>query len=209
MIMSSQLFHKSLTITASPLRASFAIDTSVQETHNHYSVHQPAEILSDALLAQFDTLNLRASNVALFFKIPSARRSLIHCDVGLVEGKWKKNIAALNWNLTSSESTMSWYHVDEVEVEPDLNPVDETPEWYYCLNGNHYGYRRNMDIPEENVKCLETAAIYGATLVRTDIPHAIINAGKLGRWALSVRFDPDFATWEEAVAAFSPVLAVA
>ena len=61
--------------------------------------------------------------------------------------------------------------------------------------------------PEETVNCLESAEIYGATLVRTDIPHAIINADTAGRWALSVRFDPDFDTWEDAVNAFGPLLA--
>ena len=192
------------------MRDGFLIDTSVQETHNHYSVHQATEILSDGLLAQLDALQLRASKVALFFKIPDARRSLIHYDVAFENGAWKKNIAAINWNLTASRSTMCWYDVHgEIEVEPEPNPKDEPPEWYFCLNGVHFGFRRNMDIPEDKITCLESAEIYGATLVRTDIAHAIINADTSGRWALSVRFDPDFESWADAVNAFRPVLAAA
>lgn len=203
--MSSQLFYKTLAITASPVPDSFAISTTVQETHNHYSVHQPVEILSDDLLGQFDAIRLRESNVALFFKIPNQRRSFIHYDVGFVNDAWKKNIAAANWNLTSSKSTMCWYEVDEFEVPPDQNPTDEPPPWYFCLNGVHYGFRRDMDIPEDKVKCLECAEIYGATPVRTDIAHAIINADTSGRWALSVRFEPNFETWDDAVKAFAPL----
>ena len=202
--MPNQLFHKFLNLTGSPLKAAVVLETGAEETHNHYSIHRPEDILSDTLLKQFAALNLTPSNVALFYKIPTAR-SLIHYDVGYIDGKWKKNIAAINWNLTGSESTMCWYEVNEVEVEPDPNPQEETPPWYFSLNGVHFGYRRNMDIPDEKLRRLESAEIYGPTLVRTDIAHAVVNADKTGRWALSVRFDPDFQSWEHAVSALAPV----
>lgn len=101
-----------------------------------------------------------------------------------MDGKWKKNIAALDWNRTGSESTMGWYEGNEVEVEPDLNPEEETPSWCFSLNGVHFGYRRNTDVPDEKVHRLERAEIYDSALVRTDIAHAVVNADKTGRWAL-------------------------
>lgn len=100
---------------------------------------------------------------------------------------------------------MGWYEGNEVEVEPDLNPQEETPSWCFALNGVHFGYRRNMDIPDEKVRRLERAEIYDSALLRTDIAHAGVNADKTGRWALSVRFDPDFRSGEHVVSAVALV----
>ena len=63
-----------------------------------------------------------------------------------------------------------------------------------------------MDIPSEKVRCLEIAAVGGATLVRTDIAHAVVNADTTGRWALSVRFEPDFDSWDHAVSTMAPLI---
>lgn len=203
--MPNQLFHKFLNLTGTPLKDGFTLDEGADSDHNHYSIHRPEEILSASLLNQLAAIKLTASNVALFFKIPNSR-SLIHYDVGYVDGKWKKNVAAINWNLSATKSTMCWYEVDEVEVEPDPDPKEETPPWYFSLNGVHFGYRRNMDIPSEKVRCLESAAVRGAALVRTDVAHAVVNADTTGRWALSVRFEPDFESWDHAVSAVAPLI---
>lgn len=66
---------------------------------------------------------------------------------------------------------------------------------------NHYAVFNAEEI-------LTEAFIGSATLVRTNLPHAVENTDSArGRWALSVRFEPDFKSWAAANAALKPLWA--
>lgn len=50
-----------------------------------------------------------------------------------------------------------------------------------------------------------TEILNAATLVRTDVPHAVENTDAAkGRWAPSARCEPDFRDWKHALRVFEP-----
>lgn len=205
--MSASRFHRELELPEDPLKRGFSRPRAT--AHNHYHLYPPAEILNRQTLESLRSLNLQVSTVALFYKRPGSM-GIIHADIALRGGRWRKNVAAINWNLSGADSVMRWYAVDGPGTEPDLVPGPKEESWYHALNGIHYGFfgapgRDNL--PASRVRILGSAAIGSATLVRTDLPHAVENTDPArGRWALSVRCEPDFPSWNAAVAAFRPLL---
>lgn len=205
--MAHSRYYRHLKLPENPLKRGFTLPRST--SRNHYEVFGPKEILSGEVIRRFGDAGLRVKTVALFYKRPGSQ-GIIHSDVAWVEGRWRKNIAAVNWNLSGARSLMSWYKIDVPGVEPDPMPARRVDRWYHALNGIHFGYvgsRDQVNIPKGKFRVLASACIESATLVRTDVPHGVENTDDAkGRWALSVRCDPDFGSWQEAVSAFAPFL---
>ncbi len=200
-------FFGPLDLPVDPLKRSFALPRG--STRNHYHVFAPDKILNRKTIEKLRDANLTVETVALFYKRPGSI-GIIHTDVAMAKEKWRRNVAALNWNLSGADSLMRWYKIDGKGREPDLVSDEKEEPWYYVLNGIHYGFfgsRKQVNLPKSKVRILEEASIGSATLVRTDIPHAVENTDAVrGRWAVSVRFAPDFKNWCAAVAAFRPLL---
>lgn len=206
--MPQPLFHRRLDLPENPLKRGFVLPRAT--VHNHYQVLRAAEILNRKTVDRLREVGLKADTVALFYKRPGSM-GIIHADIALIDGKWRRNIGAINWNLSGADSLMRWYAVQGKGVEPDPCPAEKMEPWYRVLNGIHFGYfgaRDRRNLPKRKVRVLESTFVGSATLVRTDIPHAVENTDRAtGRWALSVRCAPDFRSWREALAAVQPLLA--
>jgi hypothetical protein len=205
----SHHYHRALALPENPLPRSFRLPTDTDG--NHYNILRPEEILSRATMNCFRELGLKACDVALFYKKPGSL-GVIHTDVSLENGSWRKNVAAVNWNLSGADSVMRWYDVKMPGTEPDASIADEEDEWYRTLNGIHFGYvgsKTRTNLPRNKVRQLADSPISLPTLVRTNVPHNVENTdATVGRWALSVRFEHDFDCWAEAVDTFRPLIAV-
>ena len=206
--MYSNKYFIPLVLPETPLKKEFQLPSFPASAPNSYEIYKPEEILDQQIAPIFKKINLEIKNVALFYKRANSRGA-IHTDIFLENNRWKKMVAGVNWNITGADSRMNWYQVDEIEVEPELNPPAElrSKSWYYTLNGLHFGSRGSVDPAKAKAKVLESAYIGGPTLVRTDIPHSVINTDKTkGRWALSIRFAPDFENWNQAISALMPLI---
>ncbi len=205
--MTPRSFHRPLDLPAQPLRSGFR--SPDDSSPNHYQVFPAEEILAPGILRSFQQLGLRPGTAALFHKRPGSM-GIIHTDVSLRGSRWRRNVAAINWNLSGADSLMRWYAIDLPGEVPDPEPPPDAGPWYRALNGIHFGHfgsRHHRNLPRSRVRILEAAAIGPATLVRTNLPHSVENTDPhRGRWALSVRFEPDFSSWKGAVDAFRPLL---
>jgi len=205
--MSSHHYHRALALPENPLPRSFRLPDAAEG--NHYSILRPEEILNPATLRCFGELGLKPCDAALFYK-RAGSLGVIHTDVSLHEGQWRKNVAAVNWNLSGADSLMRWYEVKTPGAEPDASIAEQEDEWYRTLNGIHFGYvgsKTRKNLPRNKVRQLAASPIGAPTLVRTNVPHNVENTdAEKGRWALSVRFEQDFECWAEAVDVFRPLL---
>lgn len=205
--MATSRFHYSLDLPANPLRPGFVRPRATAS--NYYRIFRSEEILNRPTFTRLRELGLTISTVALFYKRPGSM-GIIHTDVALRGDRWRPNVAAINWNLSGVDSVMRWYEVDVPGVEPDPAPVKAIEPWYFTLNGIHFGFfgtRDRKNLAKSKVRILGEATIHGATLVRTDVPHAVENTdARKGRLALSARCEPDFRNWRAAVTAFGPLL---
>lgn len=205
--MSNHHCYRALDLPENPLPPHFRLPRAT--ARNHYTILRANEILNRATLRCFHELGLKPGNAALLYK-RAGSLGIIHTDVGLDNGRWRKNVAAINWNLSGADSVMRWYEINMPGVEPDLAVAHQEGLWYRALNGIHFGFvgsRVRKNLPRSKVRLLAASPISSATLVRTDIPHAVENTDPAkARWALSVRFEPDFESWSEAVEAFRPLL---
>ncbi|MBE7497724.1 MAG: hypothetical protein HS117_22500 [Verrucomicrobiaceae bacterium] len=200
-------YHRALALPENPLPRSLRLPEDTDQ--NDYHILRPEDVLNQATLRCFRGLGLKACDAALFYKKPGSL-GIIHTDVSLEGGRWRKNVAAVNWNLSGADSVMRWYDVKTPGTEPDASIAEEENEWYRTLNGIHYGFvgsKTHKNLPKNKVRLLSDSPISLPTLVRTNVPHNVENTdANKGRWALSVRFEHDFDCWAEAVDAFRPLL---
>jgi hypothetical protein len=96
---------------------------------------------------------------------------IIHTD-----GIDRPESAAINWvySLDNSKSEMIWYNALE---EGNIEVIEKT-------NREHI-YWNNSQVKE-----IERYSIQSPALVRTDVPHSVINNADTHRWCVSVRFRP-------------------
>jgi hypothetical protein len=124
---------------------------------------------------------------AVIFKKRPGQASPLHVDILEENSKFIRWHCAINWNLNFSKSYMAWYDTAEEECLPkDFSERKIYSQ--YPLTGIHYGYYGNVEMDLTKTKLLEKTEIYRPTLVRTDIPHQIVNQDIKDRWCLSVRF---------------------
>lgn len=146
------------------------------------------EFASDQAIEFFKTLDLNLQGCHIFRGAPATGCG-IHVD-GHISNKDSQPVWAINWILNSNSSTMFWY-----------KPLHEGSEIKTHV-GTAY-QRWNLDQVEE----IEKASFTGPTLVRTDIPHRVVNYDlKNPRWCISIRTNKTFSTWEESVDFFKPYI---
>ena len=104
---------------------------------------------------------------------------IIHMD-----GVDRVESAAINWvySLDSSKSEMIWY--DALE-DGTIEVLEKTK-------------REHIYWTASQVKEIERYSIHSPTLVRTNIPHNVINNADTPRWCLSIRFRPP-KSWDSIV----------
>jgi hypothetical protein len=150
---------------------------------------KPKEFASTQAIAFFHNLGLTLYNCHIFRGAPG-KACGIHVD-GHTLRKESQSVWAINWILEAEESSMHWY-----------NPIGEGNKMI-----NHAGtpYQRwNLDQVEE----IERASFSGPTLVRTDIPHRVVNYDvKNPRWCISIRSTKTLInSWEDSVNFFKPYI---
>jgi hypothetical protein len=200
--------YKYLNLPANPLKdkEGFIKHLAANPVVGGYNIYDD-RVLSEEVIDAFSQIGLKVKFVAVFSRNDSQSKipdRLIHADCTLAEdGKtWKKVYAGVNWELHENENEFSWWDMSAIK---ECWPAEILPKKYDSLNGIHYGKRGQLGLDPKAV-CLEKAIVSGPTLVRTDIPHMVLyQSGPAKRASISVRFDPDFNSWEEAVEAFKPV----
>jgi hypothetical protein len=146
----------------------------------------------DILLHLMSMLKITFNQCILFSTRPNFTLN-IHKDTGSYYSNgemlspWAINIA-----INSSSHTMKWYkEVNDSAAERLTNPM-----------GSKYYH-----IDPKNVYEVEEAVIDCPTLVRTDIPHNVINYDVNNfRYCISIRNDRNTMSWEEAYKKFKDVI---
>jgi hypothetical protein len=137
-----------------------------------------ASSLSKELYNWFKLIKSVPNQPHLFYGFPN-EQCLIHMD-----GIAHPETAAINWvySLDNSKSEMIWY--DALE-EGNIEVIEKTSREHIYWN-------------KSQVKEIERYSIRSPTLVRTDIPHNVINNSDTPRWCVSIRFRP-LKSWDSIV----------
>lgn len=133
--------------------------------------------LSDELKSWFRTINCLPHFAHLFYGLPG-QQCKIHKD-----GIKTPVPAAINWVLTGRQSDMIWY-----------DPLDQGNTEYVVGSKREHIYWNENQVVE-----IDRHTMTGPCLVRTDIPHKVINYDTEPRWCVSVRFWPG-RSWPKTVA---------
>jgi hypothetical protein len=149
----------------------------------------------------FDSIDLKIGGIIIFKKHTDGM-SPVHSDLLLVNNNWVKWNAAVNYNLTGSESKMMWFKTDLEEIYIDKIKVDHPIE--YNLSGIHYGKWGNSNIDTVYFTLIEEDNIKFPTLVRTDVPHTVVNLDSKDRICASIRFNYNY-TFQELLEKFDRI----
>jgi hypothetical protein len=196
------LCYEHLDLKTPPVAPKFKLPESLRTASLKFRCYEPEAILSAEIQRDLASLKLAAGSVVLFYKRPGTV-GYLHSDLTLTNDRWVKWTCSINWTLVGGPALMSWYDCQKLE---EFWPPDEELANYSTLNAVYYGGRFNRDIRPSDIRLIESTRINGPTLVNTQLPHQIIvdDSEEKGRWCLSLRFAPDFATWEDAVSALKP-----
>lgn len=214
-------FHQPVNLPMNPLRLPVAesvyewngnIVNNILNITDTYEFFQ-RDILSDELLAIFDSIGVEVSFCVLFCSRDNRRQvedRVLHSDIFLTKDmKWKYHVCAINWELTQCENEFSWW--DTTGLSCHFPAVTNSRD--FKLKSEHFGNRRNIGIPEGAVK-LDSFQLVGPELVRTDRAHIVSYSSTnnanfynfKNRMSLSVRFVPKWNNWSEARTAFKSIL---
>lgn len=166
----------------------------------------PKEVLTDEVQDIFNDLKIKLGCLTFFHfsKIPRGQRyALLHSDIVLNENNWTPVTCSINWELTEDNAKFCWYNTTRGPCYPD-NPRDFnlTPQGIHFTRRDQLGIFPETDTLIESVDTLENPL-----LLRTNVPHQVYSEDKSdkSRFAVSLRFDPDFDTWDNAVEFFKPI----
>jgi hypothetical protein len=151
------------------------------------------KLVNDKTKEIFDSIDLKIGGIIIFKKHTNGM-SPVHSDLLLVDNVWVRWNAAVNYNLTGSESKMMWFKTDLEEICIDKIKVDQPIE--YNLSGIHYGKIGNSNTTCADFTLIEEDNIRFPTLVRTDVPHTAINLDSKDRICASIRFNYNY-TFQE------------
>lgn len=154
--------------------------------------------ISNEIKNIFNELGLVIGGVIIFKKHQNGI-SPIHTDVLLVDSRWVRWHAAINFNLTSAQSKMMWFETKLQELYPETANLSQPLE--YNLSGIHYGKRGNSNVNSVDFSLIGSCSITSPTLVRTDIPHTTINLDSKDRLCASIRFSNNY-TYQELLEKF-------
>lgn len=183
-----------------PLIDTFSFPENIGEKGHPSYINIEIGNIKKQVIDIFREIGIELNNAVLFCKKPGAI-SPLHTDIILTPTGWKKWSCAINWNLTSATSVMSWYKTTEKELYPQ--PAVYTGNYY--LSGIHYGEYWNRKIDSEKTTLLDEYDFIDPCLFRTDISHQVKNTDNKDRWCLSVRPKQNY-SWEHAVELFKPFL---
>ena len=166
----------------------------------------PPSILSNEVLEIFDSIEVKIKTIAVFSfrNLPISRDyRILHSDIIRVDDQWKKEICAVNWELTPTITQIDWVDTTKEPVyplpgEPNLHP-----------QGIHYGKRDQLGLDESTDTVAETYISRGAPFMfRTEVPHIVSNNEPYEgvRYSISLRFEYNFASWSEALIQFKPLI---
>jgi hypothetical protein len=138
-------------------------------------------INTDTLLKLNKIIGTPISHCVLFSTGPSFTLN-IHKDSGEVQVDDEEvNVWAINFIINSSHHEMIWYH----ELSKPVKILNKIGSYYY-----HYD--------ETNTKEIERFTITQPTLIRTDVPHNVINYDEKNfRYCISIRSKTSKLSWSE------------
>ena len=149
---------------------------------------KPEEFATEEAITFFHSIGLELYNCHIFRGAPGMSCG-IHVD-GHTSITETQPIWAINWIIGSTASSMYWY-----------NPIHEGKEIKTHVGTAYQRWHISQ------VKEIEQATFLGPTLVRTDIPHRVVNHDtKNPRWCISIRATKTFNSWEDSVNFFKPYI---
>jgi len=93
---------------------------------HHYRVFRPEEILNRRTIGRLNgaksKVKSKAETVAPFHK-RTGSMGIIHADVARIDRQWRRNIGAINWNLSGADSWTRWHAVEGNGVELEACPA--------------------------------------------------------------------------------------
>jgi len=156
-----------------------------------WQIDKPLDVFrAEWLLELSEIIGAKVTFSMLFYRRPWFKHQDAHIDVEL---SGQSRIFAINWMIGGSGSEMRWY---------------ETPAAQAAKLETTSANTKYQAWPTETLTLVDTY-VKGTRpiLVRTDIPHAIINKAE-GRWCFSLRplLDPEPKSWDETVHLFSTLI---
>jgi hypothetical protein len=195
--------HYKLNLKLSPLKDNFQFP----QPRLDYYIMEP-DILSEEILIYFKSLGLDVSMCILFSRMPfnsnpnQKNQGIIHSDVTWNGTSWESLYYAINYELTDSASTLSWWDVPDTPIYPETPVKVQHSD---RLRGIHYGKRNNLNPVISNYKLLDSVRIPKdqPVLVNTQIPHSVDYFGQATqRWGLSIRFEQKVQNWQQGIEYF-------
>jgi hypothetical protein len=147
------------------------------------------DFLTDECIDFFNQNRVNVLTQCILFRGKPSNSVKIHIDTidNIKHNIWAINLA---WGSTSSE--MLWY-------SPLPGVKNKTNQ---STGGTPY-----IEFDQAQVKEIERTVITGPCLVRTDIPHSVVNYDPDNiRWCISIRGTPNVSSWEDAVKFFNPLI---
>jgi hypothetical protein len=166
--------------------------------------------LTNESIDLFNSLRVFPNILILFGHVNNSLASnlnpIIHTDIMKQGNAFVKVPFAINYELTDTPSTMSWFDTNStVECYPDDPLADNIDAEYLYGSGINYGSSKNRDA--SGYKCLDSCQLNAQhpILFRNNIPHCVsYPAGFKSRISASIRFPlTEIATFEEASGIFS------
>ena len=152
-------------------------------------VLEPRDIVTDECIRFFESIGLELYNCHLF----RGARGLA-CGIHVDGHEDSKPIWAINWIIGSKFSEMIWYKI-----------INDGAETFTNVGTAYKTFNPNDVSPIESLKFNE--ANNGPVLVRTDIPHRVINNDITNtRWCFSIRAKKIFKEWNDVVDFFGPYI---
>ena len=187
-----------------------------QGQHKYYTIIDNInQYLNPEITKIFHNLKIRTKYVVLFGintqELPY--NTTIHHDTEVNEhtGEWHDVPCAINWELSSSVSVMSWYdtlNFPAVDARWRDTSLGTFINGKYSLPaGTSYKSSNNRD-PSDFILLESCQLIKGKPiLVRTDVPHQVITPVvpnlTVPRLCLSIRFEiEDIKSWDHALEVF-------
>jgi len=203
-------YYEFLNLPKNPLKDKDKLLNTVSKNVMPQIAMDPYEWLTDEILDIFHNLGVKPS-VMVVFKMEAVgrdySRALMHTDIIRDNNDWKIINCGINWEITDIDAELTWWETSKQAVYP----VD--PKYFYLNpNGIHYQGRLKFGVDlSTDIKLDSVNTLSAPLLIRTNIPHTVTIPKKESypsqtRCCISIRFDPDFNTWEEAVDFFKPLV---
>lgn len=165
-------------------------------------------LINNELLEILKSLGLNPFILILFGHendIHKKMKQIVHSDLFLENNSWKHFPCALNFEITDTTPSITWYDVNNnIEYYPPLYK-EVTDLRYLYANGVHYGpigqdYKDVETHVRETYKVLHKSEFTSKPkLIRTNVPHCVFYENYVSRHNISIRFPLDqLDSWSKA-----------